>query len=134
MLEWPRLRREDGTADSAVAWAAITLGWFFLLRAGEFVGVDGSPWQLERVVTGADLQPRRARLPVDTFAEADEKIVHIQGSKTDQYNEATIRNQYTSGHAVDHIKVLQRLQTHFPERWLSEQHRPLFRFTSGRML
>ncbi len=41
MLQWLRLRLEDGAADKAVAWAAITLGWFCRLRAGEFVGVDG---------------------------------------------------------------------------------------------
>eukprot|EP00974_Lingulodinium_polyedra_P110652 10701148-Lingulodinium_polyedra.AAC.1 len=64
----------------------------FLLRAGEYLAVAGAPWQAARALCGADVQARAAGRPVEAFSMADEVLIHIRGSKTDQYNQGSLRN------------------------------------------
>jgi len=125
MIEWLRGHLAGEDPDSAVCWAAITTAFFFLLRAGEYVAVDGSPWQVERALCGADVQARFEGKPVEWFKNADEVFIHIRGLETDQY---------ATGQLVDHVAALTRMQHHFPERWRGERELPLFRLRNGRPL
>ena len=134
MMRWLHKKYDTGDPNDAVLWAIMTVGWFFLLRAGKFLAVDGAPWQLDRALRGVDVQPRRGGHPAASFAEADETVIFLRGSKTDQYNAGTIRNQFTSGDQVDHVKALAEVQRHFPERWTTEAEQPLFRWKSGQVI
>ena len=140
MLRWLKQRLEapgpDGRddPDQAVEWAAIIVGFMFLLRAGEYLAVTGAPWQAARALCGGDVQARREGRPIEAFAQADEVLVHIRGSKTDQYNQGMLRNQFSTGTDLDHVAALARLQRHFPERWQAERDQPLFRLRNGRHL
>ncbi len=105
-----------------------------MLRAGEFLAVDGAPWQLYRVLRGIDAQPRLNGHPVPKFAEADETVIFLRGSKTDQYNAGIIRDQFTTMDEVDHVRALAKLERLFPQRWGVEAELPLFRWKSGQVV
>ena len=134
MMRWMYARYDTEEPDDAVLWAAIVVGWFFLLRAGEFLAVDGAPWQLDRVLRGMDVQPRLNGHPAPRFSEADETVIFLRGSKTDQYNAGTIRNQFTTKDEVDHVKALAKIERLFPQRWGTEAELPLFRWKSGQVV
>ena len=89
--------------------------------------MDGAPWQLDRVLRGMDVQPRLNGHPAPRFSEADETVIFLRGSKTDQYNAGTIRNQFTTKDEVDHVKALAKIERLFPQRWGTEAELPLFR-------
>ena len=67
------------------------------------------------------------------FASAEEVVVYIKGSKTDQYNVGAVRNHYRSGDTLCPLVALQEMRRHFPQRFLGgkEAHLPLFRWADG---
>ena len=87
----PTLAVRGGRRDAAAIWAAVALAFFFLLRASEYLGGT------QRAVRGADLEPRRGGARVASFRQAEEVVLQIRQSKTDQYNQGTTRNQFRSG-------------------------------------
>ena len=84
-LRWLRTHLDHKQKDDAVYWAAIGTEGFFLSRAGDFRAVDGAPWQMDRVLTGKDAQPRSQGKSGCSSREADETAIRIKGSQTDQY-------------------------------------------------
>ena len=134
MLTWLHWRYASGSPDERVLEAAGQLLWFFLLRSGEALVSDASPWHTDRVITGADVIPRRNGARVRDFADADEVVLHIKGSKTDQYNTGCTRNLYRTGGDVCPVEACRRIQAAFPERFDSEAHLPLFRYSDGRFV
>jgi hypothetical protein len=59
--------------------------------------------------------------------------LNITGSKTDQYNVGTVRNQFRSGELLCPVVALVDLNTHFPQRLRgSEKMLALCRFANGR--
>ncbi|CAK0855889.1 unnamed protein product, partial [Prorocentrum cordatum] len=91
MLEWlrgfPQQEAKLPEEDAVVIWAAIVTAFFFLLRASEYL--------LQRVVS---------------FQDADEMVIYIKGSKTDQLNVGTVRNHYRHGTTLRPIAAMERLQ------------------------
>ena len=83
--------------DHAILWAGLVLGFLFLLRVGEYAQHDGQPWDEKRGLRGADVKPRRNGEVVRSFREADEVVLTIRGSKTDQLNAGELRSQFVSG-------------------------------------
>jgi hypothetical protein len=137
MLRWLQayLKKEAGlnAGDCAVIWAAIVLAFFFMLRASEYLVRADRTWSTERVLFGEDVVPRVNNKETLKFAAAEELIVYIKGSKTDQYNVGAVRNHYRSGDTLCPLVALQEMQRHFPQRFLGgkEAHLPLFRWTDG---
>ncbi|CAK0827211.1 unnamed protein product [Prorocentrum cordatum] len=136
MLEWLRalLQHEAKLPeeDAVVIWAAILTAFFFLLRASEYLLQDGRSWSFERVLHGEDVEPRKAGKRVPSFQDADEMVIYIKGSKTDQLNVGTVRNHYRAGTTLCPIAAMERLQAHHPQRIEGAEERlPLFRWASG---
>ena len=73
--------------DQAILWAAIMVGFFFLLRASEFLVTMGRSWGTSRTLKGNDIEARRDNLQVMNFHQAEEIVIYLKGSKTDQYNQ-----------------------------------------------
>ena len=98
--------------------------------------MHGQEWLLDRVVTGRDVAARRDGVQVHSFAEADEVVLTIKGSKTDQYNAGSVRNHYRSGDELCPVRVMAELQRRFPGRFLggAEVDLPLFRDSKGRLI
>ncbi|CAK0861117.1 unnamed protein product [Prorocentrum cordatum] len=120
MLEWLRgfLQQEAKLPeeDAVVIWAAIVTAFFFLLRASEYLLQDGRSWSFERVLHGEDVEPRKDGKRVPSFQDADEMVIYIKGSKTDQLNVGTVRNHYRAGTTLCPIAAMERLQAHHPQR------------------
>ncbi|CAK0889362.1 unnamed protein product [Prorocentrum cordatum] len=114
MLEWLRgfLQQEAKLPeeDAVVIWAAIVTAFFFLLRASEYLLPDGRSWSFERVLHGEDVEPKKEGKRVASFQDADEMVIYIKGSKTDQLNVGTVRNHYRAGTSLCPIAAMERLQ------------------------
>ena len=127
MLQRARAKCSAMGRRGVVLWAAIAVGFFFLLRASEFLEVEGAPWHLRRVVKGMDLVLRRRGSASTDAADADELVLRIPGSKTDQYNVGCVRNHYLAGCEICPVRAVQDLAREFPERWDAETALPAFR-------
>jgi hypothetical protein len=136
MLRWLRtyLRDDAGLvpADAAAAWAMLDTAFYFLLRASEYLVQEGRSGSEARVISGLDLKPRRGNEDVGRYAGAEELVLYIKGSKTDQYNVGETRNQFSSGCDLCPLLAWAEYEEHFPERLHgSERHLPLGRFKDG---
>jgi len=138
MLEWLKERLESGDAgfgkaDAAAMWlVALSTGFFFLLRASEYLVQDNRTWSEERVLHGNDVEARTGNQTLRSFKGAEEVVIKIKGSKTDQYNVGCVRNQYRSGKELDPVGAFEEYERHFPHRIRgTEAHLPLFRWQDG---
>ena len=135
MLRWAEQHYASRDDDGMVTFVAGLIAWFFLLRMGEYTTADKSGWRWDRVLTGRDVVPRCGGKEVKSFANADEIVIYIKGSKTDQFNAGCIRNHYRTDDAtLCPVAAMAKLQKRFPERWTNEDHLPLFRKASGKIL
>ena len=71
----------------------------------------------------------RGRSP--SFGAADDVVIYIKGSKTDQYSFGCRRNRYQTGNDFCPAKALAELERLAPQRWTSESDLPLFRDEEG---
>ncbi|CAK0900673.1 unnamed protein product [Prorocentrum cordatum] len=93
---------------------------------------DGRSWSFERVLHGEDVEPKKEGKRVASFQDADEMVIYIKGSKTDQLNVGTVKNHYRAGTTLCPIAAMERLQAHHPQRIRGTEERlPLFRWASG---
>jgi len=117
----------------AMIWSAVLLAWFFLLRSSEYAAPDGSASIGAKGVRGADLVPKLKGEPVGSFALADEVVLTIRGSKTDQFNRGEVRNHFRSGdNTLDVVGGLACYEKHAPHRFKgSEATNWLFRWAGG---
>jgi hypothetical protein len=118
MLKWIRERIDPvESADDAAAWLALLLGFFFLLRASEYVKGDRSTKDTGKGLRGCDLVARCKGEPAETFRGADEVVLKIRGSKTDQYNQGEIRNHFrTTDPRLCVIQALADYESHQASR------------------
>ena len=80
------------------------------------------------------MTPRQGGLACSCFAVADEVVIYIQGSKTDQYNLGCIRTQHeAAGSLRCPIRALRAWRNRVPHRFGGghEAHRPVCRWSSG---
>ena len=101
------------------------------MRLTEYAWSGG--WDLEKVLTGADVAARCQGLTVSAFARADEAMLWFKASKADQAKFGCARNHYRTHEVLCVVEALEVLQRHFPERFGSgtEAHRPLCRWADG---
>ena len=124
MLAWLKIRLDPYKHPyQAIVWAALALGFFFLLRASEYLK-PSHPSQTNRGLLGRHVLLCFKGEPVSqrNFRKADELKVEIQGSKTDIYNRGEHRNHFAS-HIVSHgarlcvVEAMIILCSHFPDRF-----------------
>ena len=89
MLRWIRTGlRPEASLDSATLWAALLLGFFFLLRAGEYLA-PGAGERAAKGVRGVDVAPRLQGSPIRSFALADEVFSRSVEAKPTSLTRAT---------------------------------------------
>ena len=117
MLPWilTGLRRE-ASLDSAMLWAALFLGFLFLLRASEYLAPEAGKGAAKGI-RGVDVVPRFQGSTAPSFALADEVVLTIRGGKTDQLNEGNVKNHFRADGVLCVIEALQHVQSRAPERW-----------------
>ena len=137
MLQW--VQETSGTHGDygLVLRAALNTGYFFLLRAGEYVATKGQGWNPRTMLLGRDVEFRREGKLAPLGSDPDEVTIRIRGSKTDQLNVGEVRNHLKSG-ARDRcvVTALSALRLRFPERFGdgTESHLPAFRWAEGAMV
>ena len=121
---------EYDKTNAIIPWGAICLAFFLLLRASEYL-VQNRSWSRSRVIRGRDLQLKLNKETCDP-GKAEELVVHITQSKTDQYNVGTIRNTFITKDEICPVKAMAEIYRVAPHRFQSEQaENPLFLKTSG---
>jgi hypothetical protein len=144
MLRWLRANlRPRELANDAVIWAAVALGFFFLLRASEYLDVGYRAPNRGLLGRNVELRLRGQVKELKDLTHADEVVLKIRGSKTDTYNRGETRNHFqveTSEEArsrnlpaVCVVSAVRMLFSHFPLRYLgsAEENEPLLRYSSG---
>ena len=126
MLKWLGDHLQLGKSEEAsLLWGALTLGFFFLLRASEYLDVGYQ-------------DPKRGfngkSLGLDKITQADEVTLLVRGSKTDIYNRGQMRNHFLTTQPVCVVKSMIQLFHHFPQRYQggSEAEELLFRTRDDR--
>ena len=132
MLRWIRtgLRVENNLND-AVLWAALLLGFFFLLRASEYLAPEVET-PSAKGIRGSDLVARSGGTPVESYANADEVVLTIRGSKTDLLNEGHRRNHFRVDGELCVVEALEHLQRLAPERSTTAKEEYLLKWRDGR--
>ena len=136
MLRWMKTHLESSHTltkdDAKILWAAVMVGFFFLLRASEFLVCNARSWSGKRVLKGVNVEGRKGNKVCASLSEADEVVIFLAGSKTDQYNQGCVRNQFRSGGQLCVVEALASYQRAYPERFIgAEEGEPLFRYTDG---
>ena len=126
MLTWLRayLQGSNRTAEEkAAVWASICLGWFYMLRASEYLpGVDAfnAP---ARVLRGSDLDffrdGKKCRV-----SEADSLAVQLRDSKGGQFGRGQVRLQHATGDDICPVRALQEHAKLNPH-WLQDSGLPV---------
>ena len=126
-------KQRDEETDAVALWAALCLGFFFLLRAGEYLGSTQEPG---RLLHGKDVSLKREGMP--TRSSADEALINIRLSKSDQYafgvSRSHFRVQDDSLPCV--VAALEDLRRLCPERFENgrEVNMPLCRWADGSLI
>ena len=137
MLNWIGEVLEYGRkAEAALVWAAIAFGFFFLLRASEYLDVGYT--DPGKGMRGMDvlLREKGTYCRMERIPYADEVVLTVRGSKTDIYNKGESRNHFAASDRLCPVKATINLFRHFPQRYRggSEDQAPLFRTEDGKVL
>ena len=138
MLRWiyPELQKTM-PHEYKLVWFSVSLGYYFLLRASEFLPVEHVP--SSRHLQGRDVRLKRggSLCLISEIKDAEEVEVFIRGSKTDVYNKGTTRNHFRSGDMVlcpvlATVAMFQR----YPARYTGglEEELPVCRLDNGEAL
>ena len=115
--------------DASALWATICIAWHFLLRSSEYLLQPGTDGSALRVLHGVDLVPRAKGVVVALFSLADELVVYIKGSKTDQFNVGTTRNHHASRGPLCPVRAMTLYEEEHPARL--REAKSFTRYTSG---
>ena len=126
MLAWLRAYLQGSNRpaeEKAAVWASICLGWFYMLRASEYLpGIDAlnAP---SRVLRGSDLdfckEGKKCRV-----SEADSLAVQLRDSKGDQFGRGQVRLQHATGDDICPVRALQE-HAKFNPHWLQDSGLPV---------
>ena len=122
MLKWLGDHLQYGRSpEASLLWGALTLGFFFLLRASEYLDVGYQ--DPNRGLRGSDitLKLNGKALGLERIGEADEVTILARGSKTDIYNRGQVRNHFRTSETVCVVKAMVQLFRHFPQRYQGDQ-------------
>ena len=137
MLEWIGQHWGYGkTQEGSLMFGAVCFGYFFLLRASEYLCVGYN--QPEKGLRGQDvvLKAQGQECTLETIKEADEVILTIRGSKTDIYNRGEIRNHFRAEGNVCPVRAAIAIFLNFPQRYGggNDAFGPLFRTADDKLL
>ena len=111
MLKWLGDHLQYGRAEEAsLLSGALTLGFFFLLRASEYLDVGYQ--DPRRGLRGSDvtLKLNGNAVAVNRISEVDEVTLLVRGSKTDIYNRGQVRNHFRTAEKVCVVKSVRAVK------------------------
>ena len=126
MLAWLRAYLQGSNRpaeEKAAVWASIRLGWFYMLRASEYLPGTDALNAPSRVLRGSDLdffkEGRKCRV-----SEADSMAVQLRDSKGDQFGRGQVRLQHATGDEICPVRALQEHAKLNPH-WLQDSGLPV---------
>ena len=124
MLRWTRAHLDPTTRrDDAALLCAVTLGFFFLLRASKYLRNDGELYDPRRGLRGRDITLWKEGRPTAAHETADEIRLYIRRSKMDQYNQGELKNHYrVTGEELCVVQAYEAYIRHAPEKRAGASH------------
>ena len=137
MLQWIGRQVDYGKSkEGSLMFAAVCFGYFFLLRASQYLCVGYN--QPDKGLRGQDvnLKVNGKDCTLQNIREADAIVLTIRSSKTDIYNRGEIRNHFRSENEVCPVKAAVALFLNYPQRFEggSDALGPLFRTDDDKLL
>ena len=126
MLAWLRAYLQGSNRpaeEKAAVWASICLGWFYMLRASEYLPGTDALNAPSRVLRGSDLDFFRDGKKC-SVSEADSLAVQLRDSKGDQFGRGQVRLQHATGDEICPVKALQEHAKLNPH-WLQDSGLPV---------
>ena len=126
MLAWLRAYLQGSNRpveEKAAVWASICLGWFYMLRASEYLPGTDALNAPSRVLRGSDLDFFRDGKKC-LVSEADSLAVQLRDSKGDQFGRGQVRLQHATGDEICPVKALQEHAKLNPH-WLQDSGLPV---------
>ena len=128
MLRWLRSYLLDGGRDrpeAAALWSAVCLGWFFMLRASEYLPpqeLSGAP---PRVLKGRDLEFFGDSGVRCSVWEATVVVLQLREAKNDQFSRGQVRTHHLTGSPICPVLSL-RDHARFNPHWIRDPASPVF--------
>jgi hypothetical protein len=119
-----------GQAKDVMLWGGLMLAYFFLLRSSEYAASSGF-FDVRRALVVGDLEFFLLGQPVADWWSADEVVICIRASKTDQMRLGVLRNAYATGAALCPVWAAAMVMD---LRRLGCSAEPLLLFAPGRTL
>ena len=132
MLRWLHVYLHNGGRDrpeAAALWSAVCLGWFFMLRASEYLPpleVMGAP---PRVLRGRDLEFFCNGDVRCSIWEASTLVLQLREAKNDQFARGQVRTHHLTGNVICPILALREHARCNPQ-WLTDPASPVFVFNN----
>ena len=129
MLSWIRRYLDQSSmaaCERAATWAAICTGWFFMLRASEYLPPPDPAQASRRVIRGCDLTFYQEGVTTTLF-QASSVSVQLRESKTDQFQRGQIRTHHHTGEEICPVKALQAHGRENPG-WLNDPAAVVFQY------
>ena len=128
MLRWLRSYLLDGGRDrpeAAALWSAVCLGWFFMLRASEYLPpqeLSGAP---PRVLKRRDLEFFGDNGVRCSVWEATVVVLQLREAKNDQFSRGQVRTHHLTGSPICPVLSL-RDHARFNPHWIRDPASPVF--------
>ena len=112
--------------ERAALWCSVCIGWFFMLRASEYLPPPNPDHAPRRVLRGGDVVFYKGGL-VSSFKDADEVALHLREAKNDQFQRGQIRAHHRTLAAICPVQAFQDHARQNPA-WVSDPSAVVFQF------
>ena len=129
MLKWIfdyLLQGSRSQQEKAALWGSICIGWFFMLRASEYLPPPNPEHAPKRVLRGGDVVFYKEG-QVSSFRDADEVALHLREAKNDQFQRGQTRAHHRTSAAICPVDALQAHARQNPV-WISDPSAVVFQF------
>ena len=109
MLGWVRRYLSQGgrgRQEAHALWSAICTGWFFMLRASEYLPPPNPFHRSRRVLRRCDVLFYKGGQLSD-FRDADEVSIQLREAQNDQFQRGQTRSRHATGLDICPVKALQ---------------------------
>ena len=131
MLKWIfdyLLQGSRSQQEKAALWGSVCIGWFFMLRASEYLPPPNPEHAPKRVLRGGDIVFYKEG-QVSSFKDADEVALHLREAKNDQFQRGQTRAHHKTSAAICPAQALQAHARQNPV-WTSDPSAVVFQFQS----